>query len=129
MDVYFNNTSDEAPPPTPTTAVPPEGESSPVVAEGRVDLDSPLIVQNDADIGNLATAVSELMYDAGFSIVSAETGSGAQSETVIYDYAESPETAQYVAAQLGLDESAIVYSNGGNGIIIEVGSDLAWILE
>jgi len=129
MDLYFNNTSEDPIPPTPTFAVPDTTTGSPGTNQGAVDLDIPLIVENNANIGQLATSVSEIMYDAGFSIVSAETGSDVQDDTVIYDYAESPETARYIASLLGLDESSIVYGTGGNGIIVELGSDLAWVLD
>ena len=129
MEVYFKNTSGDPPPPTPTVSDPGLTTASPVAGNNAVDLDIPIIIQNNADIGNLATAVTQIMYDVGFNIVSTETGVGPQPETVIYDYAESPDTALYIANQLGLDESSIVYGNGGNGIIVELGSDLAWVLD
>jgi len=133
MDLYFTNTSSDPSPPTPTIAVPNDASASPGadddVSADAVDLDIPIIVQNNADVAQLATVVSQLMYDAGFSIVSPETGTGPQASTIIYDYAESPDTARYIAAQLGLDESSIVFGNGGNGIIVELGTDLAWLVD
>jgi hypothetical protein len=129
MDVYFNSTSGEASPPTPTSAVPDTTTGSPDAGDTAVDYDIPIIVQNDSGISGLATAVSQVILDAGFTIVSPEGGSGSQSETIIYDYAESPDTARSIARQLGLDESSIVYGNGGNGIVVELGSDLSWVLD
>ncbi|HYI15744.1 MAG TPA: LCP family protein [Thermomicrobiales bacterium] len=129
MDVYFTTTSSDPPPPTPTISVPETTSSSPVTGDTAVDLDIPIIIQNDAGISGLATAVSQTMADAGFTIVSPEAGSGSETETIIYDYAESPDTALYIASQLGLDESSIVYGNGGNGIVVALGSDVAWVLD
>jgi polyisoprenyl-teichoic acid--peptidoglycan teichoic acid transferase len=129
MGVYFNSTSGEASPPTPTSAVPDTTTGSPDAGDTAVDYDIPIIVQNDSGISGLATAVSQVILDAGFTIVSPEGGSGSQSETIIYDYAESPDTARSIARQLGLDESSIVYGNGGNGIVVELGSDLSWVLD
>ncbi|MEX1158514.1 MAG: LCP family protein, partial [Thermomicrobiales bacterium] len=141
MDVYFENSGADPPPPTPTPSTLDDPPGSPDVEDetdveadngtssGAVDLDIPIIVQNNADIGRLATVIGQVMTDAGFSTVFPETGAGVQAATVIYDYAESPDTALYIANQLGLDESAIVYGNGGNGIVVEIGADLAWLLD
>lgn len=131
MDLYFSSSSTGPVMPTPTVAVPDANDSqaSPVAGNGAVDFEIPIVVQNDAAIPRLASAVGQIMTDAGFNAVSPETGSGPQAATVIYDYAESPETARYVADRLGLDASAIVYSSGGNGIVISVGSDVAWALD
>jgi LCP family protein required for cell wall assembly len=129
MDIYFENTSNDPPPPTPTIAVPDTPSSSPVAENTDVDFDVPVIVQNDSGVSGLATAVSQVMIDAGFGVATPEAGGDSQAETVIYDYAESPDTARFIASQLGLDESSIVYGNGGNGIVIELGSDVAWVLD
>ncbi len=129
MDVYFSSTSSDPPPPTPTIAVPDTPSSSPVAEDSAVDLEVPIIVQNDSGISGLATAVSQAMLDAGFTTVSAEVGTDSENETVIYDYADSPDTARFIANQLGLDESSIVYGNGGNGIVVALGSDVAWVLD
>jgi hypothetical protein len=129
MDVYFNSTGSDPPPPTPTVAVPDTTTTSPVAEESAVDFEIPIIVQNDAGISGLATAVSQVMLDAGFSVATPEAGSGSQTETVIYDYTESPDTARFIANQLGLAESSIVYGNGGNGIVIALGSDVSWVLD
>lgn len=129
MDVYFNSTSSDPTPPTPTSAVPGATTASPVAGDSAVDYDIPIIVQNDAGISGLATAISQIILDAGFSIATPEAGSGSQTETVIYDYAESPDTARFIASQLGLDESSIVYGNGGSGIVVELGSDVSWVLD
>ncbi|HEX5163981.1 MAG TPA: LCP family protein [Thermomicrobiales bacterium] len=129
MDQYFNSDGNAPPPPTPTVSVPDEPLASPRTGGSNVQFDTPIIVQNNAGQTALARAVGQIMTDTGFTVVAPETGNGEQTSTIIYDYAERPDTARYIAEQLGLDESSIVYGNGGNGIVVSLGSDLAWILD
>jgi LCP family protein required for cell wall assembly len=129
MGQYFNNNGSTQPPPTPTIAVPNEPSASPESGGSKVQFDTPIIVQNDSGLTSLARVVGQIINNTGFTTVSPQTGNSEQTATTIYDYAERPDTARYIAEQLGLDESSIVYGNGGNGIVVSLGSDLAWVLD
>jgi LCP family protein required for cell wall assembly len=119
----------------PTTTSVSGGNTTDQLAPGAgdtsdgIDLDIPVIVQNNAGVDLLATTVSQILIDAGFSNATPETGSEVLDSTVIYDYVGSPETARFIAAQLGLDESAVVDGSGGSAIVVVAGQDLSDLVE
>ncbi len=93
--------------------------------ETGFDLTVPVIVQDTSSDSTAGATVASVLTDAGFDSVSSETSPDIIETTVIYDYAEEPATARYIARQLGLPESSIVYSYGGNGIVVAAGDDFA----
>lgn len=118
--------------PEPGTSVDPEATESDATTEpdepadvSQPDLTIPVIVQNASSVELMATSVTQLLYDVGFDTVTPELGSETVEFTAIYDYVGSPETAAYIAMQLGIDASAIVPGSGGTGIVVVVGEDLA----
>lgn len=121
MDTYF--LSDTAGPPLPTPD-PDDMDASQGTIESGLDLSIPVIIQNASGYAGVAPAAMAVMENAGFWSVTRDGTEEYSDVTVIYDYAESPATAQYIAAQLGLDESSIVYGSGGNGIVVMVGDDV-----
>jgi hypothetical protein len=118
MDTYFLSTTAGPPVPTATPGEAPDDTAS------FVDFELPIIVQNASGYSAVAPSVAGFLENAGFTTVSREPTDVYSEFTVIYDYAESPATAEYIAAQLGLDTTSIVYGSGGTGIVVAVGDDV-----
>jgi LCP family protein required for cell wall assembly len=126
VDQYFSSASSAPPvqPPTttsPTSGDPPSGSAS----EDSINLRIPVVVRNSTSVNLMATSATRELYNAGFSDVTPEDGVEVIEASVIYDNAGSPLTAQYIARQLGIDESAIVYGTGGSSIVVDLGVDYA----
>jgi polyisoprenyl-teichoic acid--peptidoglycan teichoic acid transferase len=125
VDQHFSSESSRAAPPDTTTASPVPGNSGVTGGQDSINLRVPVIVRNSTSVNLMATTATRILYNAGFSDVTPEDGIEVIPTSVIYDYAGSPQTAQYIARQLGIDESAIVYGSGGSGIIVDLGQEFA----
>jgi polyisoprenyl-teichoic acid--peptidoglycan teichoic acid transferase len=133
INTYFRSASPPQTLPTPMVSqqLPPAasddtGDAANSDAEDdELDLTIPIIVQNSSSADLIATSATRELYNAGFSYVTPENGYEIYETSVIYDYVGSPATAQYLARQLGIDESLIVYGSGGSGIVVVLGEDYA----
>ncbi len=102
----------------------PPGESGSADAEFSPDYDVPVIVENATNYTLLAGHSAQMLFDAGFTAVWPSDADQLEGDSKIYDYTDNLDTARYIARTLGLPETAIIKSSGGEGVIITLGDDV-----